>query len=134
MMLSRTAWSVRAASTHVPQSLSKRGIKILCALYPDPAEGFPPKYARHDIPIITKYANGQTAPTPKAIDFKPSDLLGCVSGALGLRPYLESKGVNYVVTSDKVRPRGWGRESGGNEGRITSRTSCQRGGGGGGCY
>lgn len=36
--------------------------KILCVLYPDPEAGYPPNYARDDIPTITSYANGQTAP------------------------------------------------------------------------
>ena len=42
-----------------------------------------------------------TLPTPKEIDFKPGELLGCVSGELGLRKFLESKGHSLVVTSDK---------------------------------
>lgn len=29
--------------------------KILCVLYPDPEAGYPPKYARDDIPNITRY-------------------------------------------------------------------------------
>ena len=40
-------------------------------------------------------------PTPSSIDFKPGQLLGCVSGELGLRKFLESKGHKLVVTSDK---------------------------------
>lgn len=79
--------------------------KILCALYPDPETGYPPAYARDDIPTITKYANGQTAPTPKGpLGFKPGELVGCVSGELGLRPYLEKLGHELIVTSDKDGP------------------------------
>src|SRR6202000_2558526 len=79
--------------------------KILCVLYPDPTLGYPPTYARDDIPIITKYPNGQTTPTPKGKPgFKPGELVGCVSGELGLRPYLESHGHELVVTSDKEGP------------------------------
>ncbi len=74
---------------------------MLVALYPDPQAGYPPKYARDDIPKITKYTDGQTAPTPKAIDFKPGELLGSVSGELGLRKFLESRGHTLVVTSEK---------------------------------
>jgi formate dehydrogenase len=70
-------------------------------LYPDPLTGYPPKYARDTIPVIKSYPDGQTAPTPKSIDFKPGELLGCVSGELGLRKFLESKGHTLVVTSDK---------------------------------
>ncbi|MFF1817702.1 NAD-dependent formate dehydrogenase [Kribbella sp. NPDC058245] len=75
--------------------------KILCVLYDDPAAGYPKSYARDDIPAITSYPGGQTAPTPKAIDFTPGELLGSVSGELGLRGFLESQGHTLVVTSDK---------------------------------
>jgi formate dehydrogenase len=78
--------------------------KVLCVLYDDPVDGFPPKYARDDIPKIEAYPDGQTAPTPKAIDFTPGELLGCVSGELGLRSFLESQGHELVVTSDKDGP------------------------------
>jgi formate dehydrogenase len=78
--------------------------KILCVLYDDPVTGYPKTYARDDIPKITGYPGGQTAPTPKAIDFKPGTLLGSVSGELGLRKYLESNGHTLVVTSDKDGP------------------------------
>ena len=50
--------------------------KVLCVLYDDPVDGMPKKYARDDVPAITKYHDGQSAPTPKAIDFKPDELLG----------------------------------------------------------
>lgn len=75
--------------------------KVLCVLYPDPVGGYPPAYARDDIPVIASYPGGQSAPSPKAIDFTPGQLLGCVSGELGLRRYLESLGHTLVVTSDK---------------------------------
>jgi formate dehydrogenase len=79
--------------------------KILCVLYPDPDAGYPPKYARDDIPVITGYANGQTAPTPKGpLGFKPGELVGSVSGELGLRPCLEKLGHELIVTSDKDGP------------------------------
>jgi formate dehydrogenase len=75
--------------------------KILCVLYDDPITGYPKSYARNDIPKIDHYPGGQTAPTPKKIDFKPGELLGSVSGELGLRKYLEGLGHTFVVTSDK---------------------------------
>jgi formate dehydrogenase len=75
--------------------------KVLCVLYDDPVTGYPPNYARDDIPKISEYADGQTAPTPSAIDFKPGELLGSVSGELGLRKFLEDAGHELVVTSDK---------------------------------
>jgi formate dehydrogenase len=75
--------------------------KVLCVLYDDPVEGYPTSYARDSIPRIERYPSGQTVPTPKAIDFKPGELLGSVSGELGLRSFLESLGLTLVVTSDK---------------------------------
>jgi formate dehydrogenase len=75
--------------------------KVLCVLYDDPVEGYPTTYARDSIPRIERYPSGQTAPTPRAIDFKPGELLGSVSGELGLRSFLESQGHTLVVTSDK---------------------------------
>jgi formate dehydrogenase len=78
--------------------------KILCVLYPDPVGGYPPAYARDSIPVLSGYPDGQTLPTPEAIDFTPGQLLGCVSGELGLRPFLEAAGHTLVVTSDKEGP------------------------------
>jgi formate dehydrogenase len=75
--------------------------KVLCVLYPDPVGGYPPKYARDNIPVLGGYPDGQTLPTPSAIDFTPGQLLGCVSGELGLRRFLEGAGHSLVVTSDK---------------------------------
>jgi formate dehydrogenase len=76
--------------------------KALCVLYPDPVTGYPPKYARDDIPTISHYPNGQTVPSPKGpLGFKPGELVGCVSGELGLRSYLEKNGHELIVTSDK---------------------------------
>jgi formate dehydrogenase len=79
--------------------------RVLCVLYPDPQAGYPPVYARDSIPTITRYANGQTAPTPKGpLGFKPGELVGCVSGERGLRSYLEKLGHEFIVTSDKDGP------------------------------
>jgi formate dehydrogenase len=75
--------------------------KVLCVLYDDPTSGYPPKYARNDIPKIERYPDGQTVPNPKHVDFVPGELLGCVSGELGLRSYLEDLGHTFIVTSDK---------------------------------
>jgi formate dehydrogenase len=78
--------------------------KIVCVLYDDPVDGHPATYARDDVPKIERYPGGQTAPTPKAIDFAPGEMLGDVSGALGLRKFLEAQGHTLVVTSDKEAP------------------------------
>src|SRR5918999_1492747 len=74
---------------------------VLCVLYDDPVDGYPPAYARDGIPAIERYPDGQTTPTPEAIDFTPGELLGSVSGELGLRRFLEERGHRLVVTSDK---------------------------------
>lgn len=78
--------------------------KIVCVLYDDPVTGYPKSYARDSIPTLKNYPNGQTLPTPKNIDFKPGELLGSVSGELGLRQYLEGLGHEFIVTSDKDGP------------------------------
>ena len=59
------------------------------------------RYALDSIPKLEKYPDGMTLPSPKAIDFTPGELLGCVSGELGLRKFLEDNGHTLVVTSDK---------------------------------
>ncbi|CDR34829.1 NAD-dependent formate dehydrogenase [Criblamydia sequanensis] len=76
-------------------------MKIIAVLYDDPVNGYPKTYARDGIPKIERYPDGQTVPTPKKIDFKPGQLLGCVSGELGLRKFLEDLGHTLIVTSDK---------------------------------
>jgi formate dehydrogenase len=79
-------------------------MKVVAALYDDPVGGYPTSYARDDIPVITGYADGQTAPTPSGRDFTAGALLGSVSGELGLRKFLEDRGHTLVVTSDKDGP------------------------------
>ncbi|MFC7328282.1 NAD-dependent formate dehydrogenase [Marinactinospora rubrisoli] len=78
--------------------------KVLCVLYDDPVSGHPASYARDDLPHIASYPGGQTLPTPRGIDFTPGQLLGSVSGELGLRRFLEDQGHTLVVTSDKDGP------------------------------
>ena len=75
--------------------------KIICVLYDDPVNGYPKSYARDDLPQPERYPDGQTLPSPRAIDFVPGALLGSVSGELGLRKYLEKNGHQLVVTSSK---------------------------------
>ena len=78
--------------------------KVVCVLYDDPVDGYPPEYARDSIPKIDHYPDGMTTPTPNKIDFKPGELLGSVSGELGLRTFLEGAGHTLIVTSDKDGP------------------------------
>jgi formate dehydrogenase len=78
--------------------------KCVMVLYPDPVNGYPPKYARDTIPVIKSYPDGSTLPTPAKLDFTPGEMVGCVSGALGLRKFFEEGGHELVVTSDKDGP------------------------------
>ena len=81
--------------------VSERTTKVLCVLYDDPTDGYPPDYARDEVPEIERYPDGQTTPSPNGLDFTPGELLGSVSGELGLRKFLEDAGHELVVTSDK---------------------------------
>ena len=76
-------------------------VKVLCVLYDDPVDGYPQSYPLDGLPTLDRYPGGQTLPTPSAIDFTPGELLGSVSGELGLRTFLEGLGHTLVVTSDK---------------------------------
>src|ERR1700674_4097476 len=78
--------------------------RILCVFYDDPVDGSPANYARDGLPHLDHYPSGQTLPSPRNIDFKPGELLGSVSGELGLRTFLESQGHTLLVTSDKDGP------------------------------
>src|SRR5260370_9512059 len=94
-----TEW--RSGNPPHPQSQEPAMAKVLCVLYDDPVDGYPSKYARDEIPQITSYPGGQTTPSPHAIDFTPGELLGSVSGELGLRAFLEAPGHPLVVTPHK---------------------------------
>jgi formate dehydrogenase len=78
--------------------------KVLCVLYDDPVDGYPQSYPRDDVPKLTHYPGGQSLPSPQALDFTPGELLGSVSGELGLRKFLEGLGHTLVVTADKDGP------------------------------
>ena len=75
--------------------------KVLCVLYEDPVAGYPTEYARDQIPALTNYPDGQSLPTPTKLDFNPGELLGSVSGGLGLAGFLAEQGHQFVVTADK---------------------------------
>jgi formate dehydrogenase len=75
--------------------------RVLCVLYGDPKEGHPLAYARDTIPRIELYADGRTTPSPTAIDFTPGELVGDVTGALGLRKFLAARGHSMTILSDQ---------------------------------
>jgi formate dehydrogenase len=78
--------------------------RVVCVLYEDPTDGHPLVYARDGIPRVELYPDGQTIPSPTAVDFRPGELLGDVTGALGLRSFLEARGHTLVVTADREGP------------------------------
>src|SRR2546423_5354919 len=79
-------------------------MKILCVLYDDPIDGYPTSYSRDDLPRIERYPDGQTLPSPAAIDFRPGQLLCSVGREHGLRKFLEAAGHQLVVTEDTDGP------------------------------
>ena len=77
--------------------------KVVCVLYDDPVDGYPsPTRAMSpDTGALSRWTN---AANPQRVDFQPGELLGSVSGELGLGKFLEDLGHNCVVTSDKDGP------------------------------
>ena len=76
-------------------------MKVLCILYDDPKDGMPKSYPLKDLPKLEKYPDGMSLPSPKGRDFIPGQLLGCISGELGLRKFLENNGHEFIVTNSK---------------------------------
>ena len=91
----------RAIETEARPTKQAQRMKILCVLYEDPSDGMPETYPLPSLPVISNYPDGMPLPTPKGRDFNSGTLLGCVSGELGLRKFLEDRGHSLVVTSDK---------------------------------
>ncbi len=77
---------------------------ILCVLYDDPTGDRPLAYKRDGVPDTGLYPDGQTLPSPAGIAFRPGQLLGDLSGALGLRSFLAARGHRLVATSDENGP------------------------------
>lgn len=107
---------------------------ILCVLYPDPQSGYPPVYPRYDLPVIARYAHGQTVPTPKGpLGFKPGELVGCVSGELGTfdRALFQRRDVRQDETGrlshrHRARQVGRRRRGGARTGKRPHRWLCRR--------
>ena len=76
-------------------------MKVLCILYDDPKDGMPKSYPLKELPKLEKYPDGMSLPSPKGRDFIPGQLLGCISGELGLRKFLENNGHEFIVTNSK---------------------------------
>ena len=79
---------------------AKKMATILCVLDDDPADGYPPEYARGEVLRIESYPDGQTTPTPEALDFTPgescSDASRARSGCAGTP---RRRGHELIVTS-----------------------------------
>jgi len=76
-------------------------MKVLCILYDDPKDGMPKSYPLKELPKLEEYPDGMSLPSPKGRDFIPGQLLGCISGELGLRKFLENNGHEFIVTNSK---------------------------------
>src|SRR4029450_4486184 len=94
----------RIGGPHSPRGGAVPMATVLCVLYDDPVSGYPPAYARDVVPKIERYHDGSSTPTPEAIDFTPGELLGSVSGELRLPRFIEERGHQLTVTSDKDGP------------------------------
>ena len=79
--------------------------KILCVLYDDPVDGYPPAYPRDEIPKIERYSGRADHAHARSASTSPrASCSGSVSGELGLRKFLEERGHELIVTSDKDGP------------------------------
>jgi formate dehydrogenase len=63
--------------------------------------GYPPRYARDDIPTLDHYPDGTSTPTPSAIDFTPGEISGVCRETLVFADTWRSSAHVPVVTSDK---------------------------------
>ena len=79
--------------------------KVLCVLYPDPEGGYPLDMPEIAFRLSTDRPTARLRRSRTEIwGFTPGELVGCVSGELGLRSYLEKLGRDLIVTSDKKGP------------------------------
>ena len=74
---------------------------VVCVLYDDPVDGYPPSYARADIPRIDHYFDGQTTPTVAGraghrLDTTTSERTQTVVTWPAAQPNM----VNVVITND----------------------------------
>ena len=65
-----------AGGTSTATTEEKAMANVLCVLYDDPIDGYPPAYARDQIPVIERYYDGQTTPTAERIDFTQNSVKG----------------------------------------------------------
>ena len=79
--------------------------KVLCVLYDDPVDGYPEELPpRRPARPVAPTRTGRPCPRRGPSTSRPGQLLGSVSGELGLRRFLEAAGHTFVVTADKDGP------------------------------
>ena len=78
---------------------------VLCVLYADPVDGYPPRTRVTTSRTSSATSTGKTTPTPEEIDFTPGELLGSVSGELGLRTLSRGRRAHLHRHLGQGRPR-----------------------------
>lgn len=68
--------------------------KCVMVLYPDPVDGYPGLRAGQH-PDDSRVSRRQHGADPVDDRLHPGELLGCVSGALGLRKFSKTPGTNW---------------------------------------
>ena len=91
--------------------------KVLCVLYDDPVDGYPPAYARDDVPQIERYHDGQTTPSPQRPRLHARRAARQRVRRARPAQFLEGLGHTLVVTSDKDGP----------DSRLRARAARRRG-------
>ena len=78
--------------------------KILCVLYDDPVDGYPPTYARDDIPKIESYPDGQTRRRRRRSTSPRASCSAASPASSACASSSRARGHELVVTSDKDGP------------------------------
>ena len=95
---------LRPTMASTPKEARKMA-KVLCVLYDDPVDGYPPAYARDDVPTIERYFDGQTDADPGGDRLHPGRAARLRLGrARAARSSSRTAGTRLVVTSDKDGP------------------------------
>ena len=78
--------------------------KVLCVLYDDPVDGYPPAYARDDIPRIERYPDGQTRRRRRGSTSRPASCSAASPASSACASSSRGSATSSVVTSDKDGP------------------------------
>ena len=109
---------------HAEPSQDSAVAKVLCVLYDDPADGYPPAYARDGIPKIDSYYDGSSTPTPRRSTSRRENRSGASPASSGCAASSRSAG-----TSSRSRPTRTGptRSSSGSSRRRRSSSPSRSG-------